>query len=817
MNTGKTIFIGKAPDTATYSLEGYIAKYMPSTRAPLSAQSALDVATYIRNKFSTVVSSSAPASSSRAVSSSSAPVSSSRPVSSSSAAAPAPKLSFVFPVNGSNIARSETLGDFTAAVRFADANSGKALPIENLVITEEANPDNINTFTDTPAGYTDGTNGLWVKKGLVSNGRNTLKATGTYNGNTYTATITVNNSPVIHPESMVIGVKDKNIKLYNGLSNVINTYSLLDASLSELALPEIAQPFAPRLIEYESELTNGWGYSLAKANQGYYYILRAKQDGNNQSSLKYIQVKNNLGTVGDTLQDPSSLFLDQNDDAIGANDRLLVLQHPKDQPAFVSALNVGNKDLTSNSIPKPMESLFGPYVDSLYTTIWTQPQGLTNPDQVAFDATTKTLVVLDKKAGSSWILGYTSNTGTAPYTTESFRMEIGSNNGRLVTSGGKVYVSETLDGQVNLLSIDIAAKTKTTLYDGSVGTGPLLQSITDMRFNRLTSQMYIADAYSSRLISLNVNTLERKTLVSFGAGSGQAIAPNDIDCDHKNDTCYLADSISGGIVSLNKNDGSRVLLRGGITHNGQTAAVKDIRFVEGKGLLTSEMLAATDSTAAETGLALCPASGANVTADLLSPFSPNFVVDYLGVYSQAAYGDYALSINATTGKVNIAKLGASQTTVYTPDNSLNLSSDQVTAVEVDTPNGLLYFIHNEFKTLYSVDLHKTNAMPQTAAKLETFNIPLSPSDIAVDGNKVYFLAGTGLYKADRSLAKLFNVSYIGTPGIGYEDGYSARGAQTFGERLSIDKNAQVAWITNKRGGAVVAISLITGDRVIVAH
>ena len=142
-------------------------------------------------------------------------------------------------------------------------------------------------------------------------------------------------------------------------------------------------------------------------------------------------------------------------------------------------------------------------------------------------------------------------------------------------------------------------------------------------------------------------------------------------------------------------------------------------------------------------------------------------------------------------------------------------------MELDQKTGVLYAINNETKKLYSLDLKVKNAAPKILA---TLTAPPSeyqvnqPTDIAMDGNNIYYLDSGALYQVNLAAGGAISVISAGqTSALPYPDGYAPIGIAALGEHMDIDHRNKIAWITNKKGGALIAVSLITGDRIVVSQ
>jgi len=802
-NTAGTVYTAKATATSaiTYSITGADAQLFSinATTGALAFVVAPDFENKkdadLNNKYEVIVTAKAAA------------LTTNLPVTITVTNISTPGLVFVFPTAGADVGVRTTQLEFTAEVRFEDTESHTALPVADVVVTDV----NGGTFDITQPGYVNGTSGLWVKKGQVVTGANTLTATASYNGQTYTAMQSFTNGTVVKPEAFALSVKDSKLMVFNGLYNSLNSISTIDGQVSEQALPADATPVDVFVAEYESERSNAWGYTLSKTKSGKLFVVRALPDF---TMLSYVQIVDGSGVPADFVKEVTSMVLDENEDAITANDRLLVLQHDKDKgAAWVSSLNVGNKTLNDKSTAP----IFSPQVPSLYTTVWTAPADITNADKIAYDVTTKTLVVLDKKAASSDVIGYRLNGAGTAYDVQKFKVTVGSNNSRLVTAKGKVYLGEgsTLANNLKITSIDAETGVKSVEYDNVVGTGPKLNAVTDIRINRARDTLYVLDGVSNSFVALNTITKARTLFKTFAVAAGPSFLPNDIAFDGFANY-FVSDSNSGGIIGVGAANGARTVLRSGLTANGQNAIAQQIKYNDVQGLITAESL--FDTSGVVTGKALAKTDVLSGTSATLAPFSPTFDIDQLGVYVDPAYGNFAVSIDGTS--INVINLATNATKMYAPTNTYGFTPDIVSAVELDQKSGLLYVINNQTKELVSLDLKIAMAAPKVLATLPTAAV-VKPTDIALDGTNVYYLNSGTLYKVDLTAAGANQVTTLSTPlaspGIAYADGYSPIGIAALGEKMDIDRKNKVMWISNKRGGAIIAVSLITGDRVVVAH
>ena len=706
---------------------------------------------------------------------------------------------------------------------FENTVNNKPLTPTSVVVTDANDPSVV--FTDGQDGYVNGTAGIWVKKGPVgygTNGATSLTATATYNGIDYPATISFNSTHVIKPEAFAISTRANFLYAFNGFYDSLATIRLSTGVITKVdALPADAKPISVFIAENESDQVqaSSWVYTLGKTTTGRLFALRVNNAS--RESLTYVQTVGSptgAGYGGDFLKDVTSMVLNENSVLTATDDRLLVLQHDAGS-AFVSQLDVGDKALSSKS-PAPIFGTFSP-TTSLYTRVWTQPAGITNADKIAFDTMTNTLVVLDNKGATSDVIGYRMNAGGTAYDVQQFKTTIGGNNSRVVAAVGKVFVSEgsALTGNLKINSIDAQTGVKSVIYDDVVGSGQKLSAVSDIRVDR-TGKLYVLDGVANAIITINTASTTASTarvlLKSYNVSTGPGFTPNDIAYDGFANF-FVTDSNQGGIVGVGAANGVRTKLRSGLTANGQHAVAQQIKYNDTQGLITAEHL--LDATGGVTGKAL--AKTALLSPDLaapLAPFSPMFNIDQLGVYVDPARGNYAVNVDGSS--INVTDIATGTSVSYNQfANPLGFSADTVSAVELDQKSGLLYVINNMTKQLYKLNLKVAMAMPEPVTTVPAMLPVTKPTDIVVDGTDIYYLDSGTLYKVDTQALgnNVTAVTSSATPGIKYPDLYTPIGINVLGEQMEIDSKNRVMWIINKRAGSIIGVSLITGDRVVIAH
>ncbi len=591
-----------------------------------------------------------------------------------------PSLAFIFPTAGAELGLNSVQFEFTAQLRFEETESHTPLAVTDVAVTNQLG----DIYDIEQPGYVNGTNGLWIKKGIADQGSNTLTATATYSGQIYTATQTLQNTSAIKAEAFGLNITNSTFTIFNGLYPALDTLSFTNKTIREQVLPADVQLW-PRLTEFESESSKPWAYTLSKTNISHQmFVVRANKDF---SILTYVRVQQGVPNAEDFVKGVTSMVLDENEDALPANDRLLVLQHDNGT-AWVSSLNVGDKLLTDNNGPMPEDpqgpnpSLSG---SPLYTTVWTQPAGISNADQIAFDSATQTLVILDKKTTSSDLIFYTLNRASNSYDHEKFRVSLGTNNARLVTGNGKVYVSEgsstPWDG-LTINSIDAATGLKTLVYSQCsaplfcIDTGPTFASITDMRMDHLSGTLYVLDGVANRFISINLATKARTLVKSFAVASGLGIAPNDIAFDGYANY-FITDNNTGAIVGVDATSGQRRLVRSGLTDHSQQSVAQQIRYNETNGLITVESL--LDTAGMVTGKTLAKTDVRSGAASLLTDYNPTFTVDHLGIFQDAQLGNFAVSIDGN--RITITNLANGEAVTYSPPNNFGFTPPR--AVEIN--------------------------------------------------------------------------------------------------------------------------------------
>ncbi len=724
------------------------------------------------------------------------------------------------------------VGEFTAQVRFEDTETHKALVATNVVITDVDKAaqlviDGLDPkgaeFTGEQAGFVNGTGGVWVKKGAVgdsSTGATTLTATATYKGIEYKATQSFKSSLVIKPEAFALSVKTNLLVTFNGLYNALEKITLSGTAgnhkITETPLPADATPISVFIAEYEGAQTDSkWGYTLASTPSGKLYVIRLDSSNNVLTYVQRVGSATGAAYAGDFLKGVTSMVLDESVPTIKTDDRLMVLQHDNGT-AFVSQLDVGDKGLNDKT-PGAIFGTFSPAA-SLYKTVWTQPAGIMNADKIAFDDLTKTLIVLDRKGITSDVIGYGLNAGGTAYDVQKFKTSIGGNNSRLTATGGKVYVGEgtTLAGNLQITSIDTATGVQAVVYDSVVGTGPKLSSVTDIRVDHFSSKLYVLDSVTNAFVAISTVAPYARTLFqSFAVSSGAGFVPNDIAYDGLGNL-FVSDNNSGGIIGIGAATGARTVLRPGSLNNGQNTVAQQICYNPKQGLVSAE--SSMDASGVVTAKALVKTNAVTGSTSNVVPFSPTFDIDHLDIYSDTTYGEFAVSIDGTD--ISVTNLSTNVTQVYAQSNTYGFTPAGVTAVVMDQKSGLLYVINNETKALSSLDLKMAMAAPKFITTLPPATGVIKPTDIIVDGTNVYYLDSGTLYKVDLT-ATADNVKAVsnvsGTPAVPFAPGFAPVGISALGEHMEIDRNKQVMWISNKRGGAVIGVSLITGDRVVVAH
>ncbi len=701
----------------------------------------------------------------------------------------APVVKIVFPTTNSNVGIGDTLLEFSVMARLEDGETGAALTPGWMEVTAQnaAVSDMLND------------NNVWHSKIMVEAGKNTVTVSADYMGKTYSASLSFNNDLAVKPEAMALGNKDARLYLFNGLTTSLDAVSLLNKTVSELLFvgSYSGNRSFPALSEYESFVAKGWGYTVSNYANDIYYVTRWNMSTN--ATLNYVQKINGAANAADFIRSPTSLVLDENNDTLASNDRLLVLQHVNGS-ALVSALDVSDKAVTGTTI-----ALATP-LPSLYATLWTQPADITSADKIAFDAATQTLVVLDKKAASTDVVAYGFNAATGFYDQLKFKTAVGTNNARVVVNSltGQIYVGSgtELANNLTITKIDISTGIASSIYDGVKGSGLLLSSISDVRVNDKNDTIMVLDGFNNRVMIINPTTFARTVFKDFSVAAGVGFQPKDIVFDGFNNL-FVTDGNSGGIVGIDASNGQRLLVRPAQNTLGISSTAEAIKFTSVQGLITTEVQPDQTGTLAKTDLL----SG---MSSLLMPFAASFTPEQFGTYVDPQGAEFAVTTKGS--EISVTNLASGLVTLYNPAVNYALTPDAVSVIEIDQKTGVLYAINNVSKKLISINL----LQPASVAKdvLSGFTVT-KPSSLKVDGNNVYFLDSGALIKLNVTAKTQTPISAGKT--VAYPNNYSTAGIYTMGEHMDIDRKNKIAYLSNKAGSAVIGVSLLTGDRIVVSH
>jgi DNA-binding beta-propeller fold protein YncE len=710
-----------------------------------------------------------------------------------------PALSVVFPTEGANLGGDiGQAAQLTFVAKLVDAeNADKPLVAESVTL-------------DGEPMVKDALTGLWtLDVTLPGNGLFTKTASASYKTKMYSAVRNIRNEPVVKPVSLglnLFALNDENkltpkLFMYSAGSGTLFSMVIETGRLSAIFTDKSANP---ELIETEEGQANPYGYSVVPRSSNSVsatsrWLARAKPGG---TAFVY---GNTAGTAG-AVTNVSALVIDENNNRLPNDDRALLLgREDGTGKSYVASIDVSNKSLTP------------PALTTAPARIWEQSTGTTSPVTMGYDAVTKTLLIADDRGATSKIQGFTLVAGNTTGTRK-FEADVGPYVQRIVVdaAAGFAYV---LEGRSYLAPFKIARINTTSgavqyIYDETQGTGNKFGAIADIRVDSVGKKLYVADSLNNSIHTIDTQTLAQALVRSFAVGTGTGIEPSDVAFDGSK-TLFVADAGRGGLVDVDKTTGNRVLLRKPTRLGSAWSVPQLLSYDDRVGVLSVERVFAPN------WIVGAPADKSLIATDILSKTAEVVVANGAGFKSDHAQiytyqGDKYAIVN-DGNKVNAVNLTSGQIVSVINDTSLGIEANAVTAVTISANNGrnILYAFNNATKTLLSLNTDLAGAKLETVVTYDKVN---RPTDIGVDGNMIYWVDSGTFYKMDITDKQVKVLSLLSSSTENYPTGArSASGVDTLGDKFEIDSKNQVAWFASRNYGALVAVSLITGDRVVVSH
>jgi hypothetical protein len=438
-----------------------------------------------------------------------------------------------------------------------------------------------------------------------------------------------------------------------------------------------------------------------------------------------------------------------------------------------------------------------------------------SPRLLVADAGLGAIVAVDLASGNRTLMSSSSPTGSGIALDQPVQV-------KLDASGSRLLV---LDGSVSrnaLVAVALANGNRTVLADSSTGSGALVSAPLALAFDTATSRAYVAPYQGGEIGQVDLGTLARTTLASANLGSGtKLVSVGGAALEQRTGTptsLLLTDPTQGLVFRVDLTTGDRTVVAGPSAGSGVVLARPADLVLDTRSGVTTPQALILDAGTGHSVVALNLTTGVRTLLADLNSASPA-VVQLRNMTLDAA-GNRVLVTDAGLDAVFALNLGTGNRTVLSDAGqgsgpAFNVPSTLIFD-SVSTPSAPRVIVA-DVQLIGLLTVSTIGDRSTFAASGGSLNINL-PGDMVLDATNQRVLM-TDLGHKNLMSVNLANGSRLRLSGASFNDNTVAGGGPSleYPSAMDVDLSGNVAYVVSADRQAVMAVDMVTGDRVIVSH
>ncbi len=437
-----------------------------------------------------------------------------------------------------------------------------------------------------------------------------------------------------------------------------------------------------------------------------------------------------------------------------------------------------------------------------------------SPRLLVADAGLGAIVAVDLATGNRTLMSSSSPTGSGVAFDQPVQVKLDAGSSRLLV----------LDGSVNrnaLVAVNLVNGNRTVLADSATGTGALVNAPLALAFNAATARAYVAAYTGGEVSEVDLGTLGRSLLASANLGTGtKLVSVGGAALEQRTGTptsLLVTDPSQGMVFRIDLVTGDRTVVASSAVGSGVILARPADLVLDTRAGITTPQALILDAGTGHSVVALNLTNGVRTQLADLNSASPS-VVQLRNMTLDAA-GNRVLVTDAGLDAVFALHLGTGSRTVMSDAGQGSGSAFNVpTTLVFDNASAAApRTIVADAQLLGLLSVSTTGDRSAFAATGGSLNIAL-PGDLVLDATNQRLLM-TDLGHKNLMSVNLANGSRLRLSGASLNDNTVAGGGPSleYPSAMDVDLPGNVAYVVSADRQAVIAVDLVTGDRVIVSH